>query len=269
VGNFISRVRKQGNGEGPEEFEIEHGVAIVATGASESKPTEYLYGKNSRVKTLLELSELISAADFKVPDNVVMIQCVGSREPDHPYCSRVCCQGAIKNAIRMKCAKPAANIFILYRDIRTYGFREKYYSEARELGITFVRYDLDSKPEVTEEKGEIKVRVYDPVLEAELEIPADLLVLSSRIDANKDNVTLSQFFKVPLNSDNFFLEAHVKLKPVEFATDGVYLSGLAHYPKDMEETISQAMAAVARALTVLSLENLEAAGKISYVNEAR
>ncbi len=269
VGNFISRIKKQGNGEGPEEFEIEHGVAIVATGASESKPVEYLYGKNSCVKTLLELDELISAADFKVPDSVVIIQCVGSREPDHPYCSRVCCQGAIKNAIRMKKARPDANIFILYRDIRTYGFREKYYSEARELGITFVRYDLDTKPEVTEEMGEIKVRVYDPVLEAKLEIPTDLIVLSSRIDPNKDNETLSQFFKVPLNSDNFFLEAHVKLKPVEFATDGVYLSGLAHYPKDMEETISQAMAAVARALTVLSLESLEAAGKISYVNEAR
>lgn len=269
VGNFISRIRKQGNGQGPEEFEIEHGVAIVATGASESKPSEYLYGKNSCVKTLLELDELISTADFKVPDNVVIIQCVGSREPDHPYCSRVCCQGAIKNAIRMKCAKPDANIFILYRDIRTYGFREKYYSEARELGITFVRYDLDSKPEVTEVKGEIKVRIYDPVLGAKLEIPTDLIVLSSRIDANKDNETLSQFFKVPLNSDNFFLEAHVKLKPVEFATDGVYLCGLAHYPKDMEETISQAMAAVARALTILSLESLEAAGKISYVNEAR
>lgn len=269
VGNFISTVRKQGNGQGPEEFEIEHGVAIVATGASESKPSEYLYGKNSCVKTLLELDELISAADFKVPDSVVIIQCVGSREPDHPYCSRVCCQGAIKNAIRMKRAKPDANIFILYRDIRTYGFREKYYSEARELGITFVRYDLDAKPEVTEEMGEIKVRVYDPVLEAELEIPTDLIVLSSRIDPNKDNETLSQFFKVPLSSDNFFLEAHVKLKPVEFATDGVYLCGLAHYPKDMEETISQAMAAVARALTVLSLESLEAAGKICYVNEAR
>ena len=186
VGNFISTVRKQGNGQGPEEFEIEHGVAIVATGASESKPSEYLYGKNSCVKTLLELDELISAADFKVPDSVVIIQCVGSREPDHPYCSRVCCQGAIKNAIRMKRAKPAANIFILYRDIRTYGFREKYYSEARELGIIFVRYDLDAKPEVTEEMGEIKVRVYDPVLEAELEIPTDLIVLSSRIDPNKD-----------------------------------------------------------------------------------
>ena len=268
IGNFVSTIETR-NGHGPQPTEVKHGVVIVATGASEHAPDEYLYGTNPRVKTLLDLSEALAAGALTVPDTVVMIQCVGSREPEHNYCSRICCAGAIKNAIRLKKINPDANIFILYRDIRTYGFREEYYGMARDLGINFMRYTLERKPVVTEAQGNLTVSAYDAILDATLEIPADLLVLSSRIDPNPDNARTSQLLKVPLNSEKFFLEAHVKLRPVEFATDGVYVCGSAHYPKDIKETISQAMAAAGRAATVLSKDKIEAAGKIAYVNAAR
>ena len=269
IGNFVSTLAIGGNGSGPSEREIEHGVILVATGGKESVPGEYLYGKSDKVKTLLELNREITEGNFEPPETAVFIQCVGSREPDHPYCSRICCAGAVKNALRIKRERPDAQVFVLYRDIRTYGFKEEYYNQARELGVTFVRYDTDRKPEVTEKNGELSVTVSDPVLQAELVIKPDLLVLSSRIDPNADNEVLSQFFKVPLTAEKYFLEAHVKLKPVEFATDGIYVAGLAHYPKDLEEVASQAMAAAGRATTVLSSESLEAAGLVSYVNEAR
>ncbi|GAK60873.1 ferredoxin [Candidatus Vecturithrix granuli] len=275
IGNFVSTIEtrnvmpKQALALQTQQTEVKHGVVIVATGGSEHAPTEYLYGTNSRVKTLLDLSEALATGEFTVPDTVVMIQCVGSREPDHNYCSRICCAGAIKNAIRMKKMNPDANIFILYRDIRTYGFREEYYGVARDLGINFIRYTLERKPGVTAENGNLTVSVYDAILDATLEISTDLLVLSSRIDPNPDNDHISQLLKVPLNSEKFFLEAHVKLRPVEFATDGVYVCGLAHYPKDIKETISQAMATAGRAATVLSKDKIEAAGKIAYVNAVR
>jgi heterodisulfide reductase subunit A2 len=265
IGNFTSTIRSRSG----KTQEIEHGVAIIAAGGLESKPDEYLYGKNSNVKTLLELSEAITDTNFKVPDTVVMIQCVGSREAEHMYCSRVCCSGAIKNAIRMKEKKPDTNIFILYRDIRTYGFKEKYYTRAREMGIIFIRYNPENKPLVTQKGKSLSVKVRDHILAADIEISPDLLVLSSRINPNPDNEEISRLFKLPLNSDKFFLEAHVKLKPVEFATDGVYLCGLSHYPKNIKETISQSRAAAGRAATVLSRETIESAGRISYIIESR
>jgi heterodisulfide reductase subunit A len=204
-----------------------------------------------------------------------MIQCVGSREGEHMYCSRLCCASAIKQAIRIKKAKPEANVVILYRDIRTYGFREGYYEQARELGVSFVRFDLEAKPVVSEAKGTgngqpgLRVKVYDPILAAELSIPADLVVLSARVDPNPDNELLSQFFKVPLNANKFFLEAHAKLRPVDFATEGVFVCGAAHYPKDAGECIAQAKAAAGRASTVLAQESILAEGKTSFVREAR
>ncbi len=262
---------------GPREaktVEVEHGVVIIATGGRESVPQQYLYGQDPRVKTLLEVSELAAAADYQVPDSVVFIQCVGSREPDHPYCSRLCCAGALKNAIRMKERNPRARVFILYRDVRTYGFREEHYTRARELGVVFVRYDPQAAPAVREAssgngKPALVVGVHDKVLGADLEIQADLLVLSSRVEPNPDNARLGQLFKVPLNADGFFLEAHAKLRPVEFATDGVYMAGAAHYPKDVGESASQAMAAASRAATVLSKDTVEAGGKTAYINPAR
>lgn len=270
VGNFKTTIRVgKGNGSQPETIELQHGVVIVATGASESTPVEYLYGKNDHVVTLQELDEKLTDSGFALPDSAVFIQCVGSREPDHQYCSRICCSSAIKQAIRVKKEKPEAMIAVLYRDIRTYGFREEYYSEARELGIVFVKYDVDQKPVVRAAEGGVVVEAYDSVLQAQLEIPADLLVLSSRVDANNENDTIGKLYKVPLTSSGFFLEAHVKLRPVEFATEGVFVCGIAHYPKDIDETIGQAMAASSQALTVLSKSTVEAGGKTATINPAR
>ena len=271
VGNFVTTVEVNypGNGKEPESHEIEHGVVVVATGGGESKPTEYLYGKNDKVKTLLEVNEASLKEELTVPETVVMIQCVGSREPDHQYCSRICCAGAVKNAIAMKEQNPDARIFILNRDMRTYGFREEYYTKAREMGIIFVKYDPENKPVVTEKGDELTVTVYDSVVGAELEISTDLLVLSARIDANPDNPELCKQYKVPLTADKYFLEAHVKLRPVDFATEGVFVCGFAHYPKDVDESISQAMAAAGRAITVLSKDTVEAGGRTAYINPAR
>jgi len=268
IGNFISTIETN-NGAQTSIGQVEHGVVVVATGGSENTPNEYLYGKSNKVMTLLDLSLAIQKEDFTVPETVVMIQCVGSREPEHNYCSRVCCTGAIKQAIRMKKMRPNANIIILYRDIRSYGFREQYYTQARAMGIHFIRYDLDNKPVVSQNGKQLTVTVADLVLGATLHIQAGMLVLSSRISPNPDNEKLSQLFKVPLNNQKFFLEAHVKLRPVEFATDGIYVCGLAHYPKDIKETISQAMATAGRAGTVLSKEKIEAAGRIAYMNKVR
>ena len=186
---------------------------------------------------------------------------------------RTCCAAAIKQAIRIKEQSPDTNVLVIYRDIRTYGFRETAYERARELGVAFIRYDLDRKP-VVEPRGRdgrdgVTVTVRDPILGADLAIPADLLVLSARVDANPDNGRLSQLFKVPLNADGFFLEAHAKLRPVDFATEGVFVCGSAHYPKDTTEAIAQAKAAAARAATVLARESIEAEGKTSFVRESR
>jgi heterodisulfide reductase subunit A len=267
VGNYVSKIARRRNGHGPEELELKHGVAVVATGAAESRPGEYLYGQDPQVKTLLELAEAMGKPGFKAPETAVFIQCVGSREPEHLYCSRVCCSAAVSNAIRLKEANPAANVFVLYRDIRTYGFQEKLYNRARELGIPFIRYELDGKPRVEKKAGRLVVTAYDPVLGADLEIPTDLLVLSARIDANHDNESLSQAFKVPLTREKFFLEAHVKLRPVDFATEGIYVAGMAHNPKTIEESISQAQAAAARASTIISKKEYQAEATIAAVNE--
>ena len=272
VGNFETTIQP----EGGEPVVVKHGAAILAVGGRESSPAEYLYGKNPNVVTLLELEKKLSAPRAAIPDSVVMIQCVGSREGEHMYCSRLCCSSAIKQAIRIKKAKPEASVVILYRDIRTYGFREKFYEEARELGVSFVRYDLDRKPVVSQARASaagngagLRVKAYDPILAAELSIPADLVVLSARVDPNPDNEPLSQFFKVPLNANRFFLEAHAKLRPVDFATEGVFVCGAAHYPKDSGECIAQAKAAAGRASTVLAQESIFAEGKTSFVRESR
>jgi heterodisulfide reductase subunit A len=197
-----------------------------------------------------------------------MIQCVGSRDEERPYCSRVCCSEAIKNALKIKEINPEANIYILYRDIRTYGFKEDYYTKARQAGIIFIRYDEENKPEIIEgTKDILKIRVIDPVLNERLILTADLLVLSVATVPREDNEILAKMLKVPLNEDNFFLEAHVKLRPVDFATEGVFLCGLAHCPKFIEESISQANAAASRACTILSKKEILAEGIVASVNE--
>jgi len=251
--------------------EIEHGAVIVATGAKEYEPKEYLYGESEKVLTQLELERrLVAVEDFFTSPGkglgvIVMIQCVGSRDDERPYCSRLCCTEAVKNALKIKEVSPSTTVYILYRDIRTYGFRESYYTKAREKGVVFIQYDKGKKPEVSKDGKKLKIEVLDQTLGIPMSISADLVVLSTGIVPDEDNKTIAQLLKVSQNSYGFFLEAHMKLRPVDFATDGVFLAGLAHSPKRIEESIIQAQAAAARAATVLSKDTMEFEGNISFV----
>jgi heterodisulfide reductase subunit A len=260
VGNFVTTLS---SGD-----EIQHGVAIIATGGNEYRPTEYLYGQNEKVKTLLELEADLAEGKLAGAKNIVFIQCVGSREPERPYCSRICCTKSIKQALKVKEANPEANVFILYRDIRAYGFYEDMYTEARRKGVIFIRYAVDDKPVVEAAGDKVKVTVTDHVLGVPVAIDADVVGLAAAV-VPADNNKLSQFFKVPLNQEGFFLEAHLKLRPVDFGTDGVFMCGLAHGPKNLEENISQAKAAVSRACTVLAKETIDAEGKCAVVNKKK
>jgi heterodisulfide reductase subunit A-like polyferredoxin len=266
IGHFKTKIAMNGASK-----EIEHGTVIVATGAKEYEPKEYLYGEDERVLTQLELEHRLVAIDgfFSSPGkglrSIVMIQCVGSRDAERPYCSRLCCTEAVKNALKIKELSPTTAVYILYRDVRTYGFRESYYTKARQQGVVFIRYDGDKKPEVSNNGKGLEVHVVDQTLGIPVSMPADLVILSTGIVANEDSKTIAQFLKIPLNKDGFFLEAHMKLRPVDFATDGVFLAGLAHSPKRIEESIIQAQAAAARAATVLSRESIELEGNISFV----
>ncbi|MCW3992835.1 MAG: 4Fe-4S binding protein, partial [Candidatus Bathyarchaeota archaeon] len=261
VGNFETTLVSDG-----EERMIRHGVIIVATGGIEYKPSEYLYGIDERVVTQVELEQKLAEGEFDA-ETVVMIQCVGSRNDERPYCSRICCGEAVKNALKIKEVSPRAEVYVLYRDMRTYGFKESYYTDAASRGVLFIRYEDDSEPEVCNENG-LQVLVTDPVLKEEVLIEPDLLVLSAATLPDPDNREMAQMLKVPLSKDGFFLEAHMKLRPVDFATDGIFLCGLAHWPKFIEESISQACGAAARAATILSKKALEIEGAIAKVDEA-
>ena len=260
VGNFKSTIA-QGN----DETAIEHGVVVVATGAQEYKPEEYLYGNDPRVITQLELEEKL-AKDEIDPKTVAMIQCVGSRGEKTSYCSKVCCSEAIKNALKIKEHNSNANVYVLYRDMMTYGFKEEYYKEAAEQGIVFIRYDAENKPKVSKDNGTLKVSVRDRLLKDELLIEPDILVLSAATLPNPDNERLSQLLKVPLSKDGFFQEAHVKLRPIDFATEGAFLCGLAHSPRPIDEIISQACATASRVMTLLSKEKIESEATVSVVD---
>jgi len=261
IGNFKTTLSNNG-----EKKEIEHGVVIVATGAIEYKSTEYLYGTDERVLTQHELEERIAKGDFDAK-MVAMIQCVGSRNHERPNCSRICCGQAVKNALKIKELSPETDVHVLYKDMRTFGFREDYYREAADKGVIFIRYDDENKPEVTRENGRLRVTAWEPVLKTWIPIEPDLLVLSVATVPNPDNERLAGMLKVPLTKDKFFLEAHMKLRPVDFATDGVFLCGMAHSPKFIDESISQACAAAARAATVLSKTALEMEGSIASVDK--
>lgn len=246
--------------------QIEHGVAIVATGGEEHKPEEYLYGQDERVMTQQEFEGKVDKKEIN-PGNtgdVVMIQCVGSRIEERPYCSRLCCSAAIKNALKIKSANPAANVFILYRDIRTYGLLEEYYTRARKAGVIFIRYDLENKPEVVLEKGALKVTVNDPALGDTVILNPQMLILSSAIVPG-ENEELASLMKLQRTQEGFFLEAHAKLRPVDLATEGIYLCGLAHSPKPLDESLSQAAAAVSRACTLLSHDTVSVGGIVAQV----
>ncbi|MHC4088036.1 MAG: CoB--CoM heterodisulfide reductase iron-sulfur subunit A family protein, partial [Planctomycetota bacterium] len=256
------------------ETKIEHGAVIIATGAAEYETKEYLYGKSDRVITQKEfeakLSDEAESEKIASAQTIAMIQCVGSREEDRMYCGRVCCTQAIKNALKIKQTNPAANVVIFYRDIRTYGFREEYYQKARQEGIIFVRYEPENKPKVTPgqtPEDALVIEAEDFVLGQKLHLNVDLLLLSNGITPRLDNEQLAKTFKVPLDQDGFFLEAHIKLRPVDFSTDGIFLCGLAHSPKFVSESISQARAAAGRAATLLAQETVQAKGRTAEVKE--
>ena len=279
VGNFRTTLAS-GNGR-TEPVVMEHGVVIVATGGEEHQPQTYLFGEHPRVITQLDLEQRLASGDLPTGQSqaapgggsVVMIQCVESREPQRPYCSRICCSEAVKNALKIKELSPDTDVFVLYRDVRTYGFREAYYREARERGVVFVPFEEDRKPsigtEIVDGKESLIVQVRDTVAGGDLVIDADLVVLSVAVKPPPGNRALAQMLKIPLNSDGFFLEAHAKLRPVDFATAGVFFCGLAHAPKFVDEHITQANAAASRAATVLTKDFIEVEGTIPRVNVAR
>jgi heterodisulfide reductase subunit A len=263
VGSFDCVAESNGK-----EIQFRTGVIIVATGGLEYKPTEYMYGKDQRIMTQLEFENMLAASNGMDAKTIAMIQCVGSRVDERPYCSRICCTEAVKNALKAKELNPESNVFVMFRDMRTYGFREDFYNKAAKEGIVFTRYSQDSKPVVSVgNDGSLSISVLDQTLDEEILIKPDILVLSAATVPNPDNVHLSQILKVPLNKDKFFFEAHMKLRPIDFATDGIFLCGLAHLPKFFEENIAQASGAAARAMTILSKDSLEAEATIAVVDE--
>ncbi len=271
IGNFLTKVKTKDR-----VVEIKHGATVIAAGAEEYKPEEYLYGKNANVITQLELEEKIAkdAGFTKELKNVVMIQCVGCRNDERNYCSRICCSQAIKNAIKLKEANPEADVYILYRDMRTYGFYEDYYRKASDMGVKFIRYEPpENVPEVQEvqEGGKklLRVTVGDPVLGAKLSIDADMVVLSAAVVPPRDAKKLAEMYKLTIGPDGFFKEVHVKLRPVEFSTDGVYLCGMAHYPKHIRETINQALGAAGRVLALITHDTVTASGAVCTVDEKK
>lgn len=266
VGKFESTVSING-----EMRTISYGAAIIATGGEEYKPEEYLYGKDSRVFTQRELEKQIAAEPEKLKRlrNIVMIQCVGSRNDAHPYCSRVCCTAAVKNSRALKSLNPDANIYVLFRDMRTFAFKELFYKKAREEGIRFIRYEPETEPKISAQNENLAVAVYDKNLGAEITIDADCVVLSAAIRPHPWSRELAGVLKLPLDQDGFFMEAHMKLRPVDFANAGFFLCGLAHGPKFVSESITQARAAVSRACTILSRRKMLSGGDVAEVDPSK
>jgi heterodisulfide reductase subunit A len=269
VGNFTTTVQTQGRIK-----VIKHGAAILATGAAEYKPTEYLYGRDDRVLTQIELEACIHDGDDRLAaaETLVMIQCVGCRNEERNYCSRICCTHAIKNALQLKEVNPALNIYILFRDMRTYGFNENQYREASDKGVLFIRYEPENNPQVEAAESEdgravVRVTVPDAILGRQLELDADVLTLSAAIIPAEETQELCKQFKVAVSPEGFFQEAHVKLRPVDFAAEGVFLCGTAHYPKHILESISQAYGAAGRAAVLLSQDTVTASGSVCAVDE--
>jgi heterodisulfide reductase subunit A len=258
VGNFETQVTS-----GNLTRIVRHGATVIATGAEASNTDEYLYGKNPNVMRWHDIEH--HPEKLRDADSVVFIQCVGSRDENRPYCSRICCTTSVSQAIAVKNQHPDTNVYILYRDIRTFGEREILYKEARAKGVIFIRYGLDDKPMVSEGEDGLEVRVFDPILQRKVLIKADIINLATAI-VPIENSRVAAFYKLPVNSDNFFMEAHAKLRPVDFASDGLFVCGLAHYPKPIDETIAQAMAAAGRAATVLAKTSIAVSPLVSKVD---
>jgi heterodisulfide reductase subunit A len=253
---------------------VEHGVLLVATGGQPAATDEYLYGQDPRVLTQRELEQQIADGTLATAQTVVMIQCVGSREPStpdgragaRPYCSRVCCTQAVKNALKLKELRPQLNVYVLYREVRTYGFREATYQAARDAGVVFLRYELPAKPQVSASAQRLRIALTEPVTGHSLQLQADLLVLSVGVDAQTDSA-LAQTLGLALNGDGFFLEEHPKMKPLDLGKGGLYVAGLAHSPRFLDETIAQAQGAAMRAAAFLAPEVVADRPTAVWVNE--
>jgi heterodisulfide reductase subunit A len=253
-------------------MQIDHGVTILATGAAANRPALYGLDTLDNVMTQLEMDSLMADDPEKIRsmDQVVMIQCVGSREPDNPNCSRICCQAAVKNALKIKEISPDTEVFVLYRDMRTYGFLEDYYRKSRDLGVKFIRFSLENRPEVREEEGGLVVRTHDYVLDSDIDIDADCVVLSTGLIADDENTEdLALMFHLPRTEDHYFLEDHVKLRPVDMAQRGFFLAGTAHSPKVIKECITQAQAAAGRAQTLLSKKEINLGACVAVVDDKK
>jgi heterodisulfide reductase subunit A len=260
AGRYRSVVRSRAGEE-----EVEHGALVVATGGGPAGTKEYLYGQDPRVLTQRELEAQLAEGTLAQARNVVMIQCVGSREAGRPYCSRVCCTQAVKNALQLKAERPEVGVYVLYREVRTYGFRERYYEAAREAGVVFVRYEVEEKPEVEARPEGLRVRVQEPVLGEVLEIEAELVVLSVGIEAAEGGV-LAGVLGLELNGDGFYQEEHGKMKPLDLGREGMYVAGLAHSPRFLAEAVAQGQGAAMRAAAYLGLEVRESESSV-WVNE--
>jgi heterodisulfide reductase subunit A len=269
-GHYRTTIRHQNVGDSTlrEEKILDHGALILATGGKEITPKGYLYGEDPRVITQRQLEKIIHLKDGSLKDihSVVMIQCVGSRDEEHPYCSRICCSHAVKNSLKLKEMNPHLNVYVLYRDVRTYGFYETYYHEAREIGVIFIRYDLENKPKVTLQGGNLQVSLFDPAMNGPITLSADRIVLSTGIEPN-DHHEIARIFDVDLNPDGFFMEANPKSAPLDSVDRGKFFCGLCHSPNFIEDSISQGNAAAARAATILSKEALEEKAYLAYVIE--
>jgi heterodisulfide reductase subunit A-like polyferredoxin len=262
-GNFTSTIQTLDGSR----YELSHGVIILATGAKEYRGEEYGYGTDPKIVTQQEFEALLVNQKSSINNlkSIAMIQCVG---PAEQFCSRICCTVALKNALAFKQRNPQAQVTVLYKDIRTYGFKERLYTTARQNDVIFVRYDDEHFPQVIrgEDQRLSNLLIWDPSLAKPIELHPDLLVLSMPIVPNQDARELARLFKVSIDADGFFLEAHVKLRPVDFSTDGVFMAGMAHYPKLLDETMIQAQAAASRAARVLSQKNLSAGGRVAVVD---
>jgi len=265
VGDYRSTLRGQ---DGSEEI-VSHGVTIVATGGKEAHGPKFLLDEHPKVMTQLALEEAITSRLEEIAElkDVVMIQCVRPEGAEYDYCSRICCTSTIKNAMRIKVANPDCRVMVLYKDIITYGFREQYYTEARRRGVLFIRYDDDNEPEVECLNGDLRVTVQEPMLGRPMVIEPDLLVLSMAIEPSDGAAKLAQILEVPLSEEGFFLEAHIKMRPMDFMEEGIFICGMAHYPKFIEETISHALAAAGRATTILSKEPFFVGGTVAVVDQ--
>lgn len=268
IGSFITRLKSGFDGT---ETVVEHGATILATGGYEYKPTEFLYGQHPDILTHLDFDQALKTDDVRLKNAGIaaFIQCVGSRTQDRPSCSRMCCTHSLKSALKLKKRNPDMKVFILYRDIRSYGFREDLYKEARENGVLFIRFDETRPPELTQDADQrLTLTAADPILGRTLSIQPDLVVLASAVLPN-ENKALFELFKVPVNAEGFLVEAHSKLRPVDFASEGIFMAGLAHYPKSLDESIAQARASVSRAMTILSKDAIWVGGVVATVDASK